>query len=138
MARSFVPQLLIVAVSALMTVGQVLLKIGMKGQPVEISLRSFLPLVWRVVTTSTLLGGWLCGTVATILWLAVLSRLQLGYASPVVTAIYFVLLTIASRYLLDEPFTPARLGGIALLVIGILVLGTDAGSPPAPGGGTPG
>jgi multidrug transporter EmrE-like cation transporter len=135
MLRSLIPHLLILIVSALTTVGQLLLKIGMKGQPIEFSVHSLLQLVWRVLTTPALLGGWLCGTIATLVWLIVLSRLHLGYAAPLMAASYFVFLTVASRYVLEEPLTLARLGGIAFLVVGIVLLGSDTGSVGALGPG---
>lgn len=123
MSHLTVSLLQILFVSILMVASQLLLKAGMRGSPaLEPTAAAVLDLLHRVLTSPVLLAGWVCGTTATLLWLMVLSRLELSYASPTVTGIYFVLLLLASRAFFAEAVSPARWAGTALVILGIVLM----------------
>ncbi len=118
-------QLLLVAIG--MMASQLLLRKGMSaGQPVPMSFEGVAQVITRIVSSPMLLAGYAVGGVTTLAWLVVLSRLELSYAAPTVTAMYFTLLLVVSRVLLNEHFSLARWGGTALIVLGIMLIARDA------------
>ena len=62
-----------------------------------------------------------------VLWFAALSRTQLSVAFPF-TALGYVGVVLASRYILDERISPRRWVGIGTIVVGVvLVTGQNLG-----------
>lgn len=108
-------------------VGQVLLKSGI-GQVGVIgssgAALSFATLL-RVVTTPLVvlgLGSYVLGAAA---WIVVLSRLNLSYAYPFL-ALNFLLIALASRFVLGEPVPLLRWLGVAIICVGVLVVAKSA------------
>ena len=71
------------------------------------------PLFWA--------GLALTGTAA-VVWLAVLSRLSLSVAYPLLSLSY-VLMLFAARWLYREPITVPKLAGVILVCVGVALLG---------------
>ncbi len=123
MSRTILQWLGLLLVAGLMLVGQLLLKQGLKETgPVPLDLRGLAGLAPRILTTPLLLAGCLTGFLTTLLWLMILSRLELSYASPVLTAIYFVLLLLFSRTVLHEDVSSGRWLGVLLTIAGIALI----------------
>lgn len=104
-------------------VAQVAMKLGMRPAPgAEPGLASlytqalFSPWVW--------LGLGLYGASA-VVWLWVLSRLDVGVAYPLVS-LGFVVTALAGVWWLGEAWTWPRATGVALVVLGVLLLASDA------------
>ena len=76
----------------------------------------------RAALSPLVLAGFAMYGLSAVAWLIVLSKLKLSFAYPFL-ALNFVLITILSRLVLDEPITPARWIGIALICIGVAVIG---------------
>jgi multidrug transporter EmrE-like cation transporter len=57
---------------------------------------------------------------AAALWMAAMTRLPLSHAYPM-TSLAFVLVLVASGLLFNEPITPLKIAGTALIMLGILV-----------------
>ncbi len=113
-------------VSLLMVAGQLLLKKGMtQAGPISLRPSAVLPLLLLVLRTPVLLAGWLLGSVATLVWLVLLSKLDLSYASPTLTAIYVITMLVASRLVLGETVTVWRWAGALLVVAGILLISRE-------------
>jgi predicted N-acyltransferase len=94
--------------------------------------------------TLALGSAWLWVSVAShigefILWMTILSKSALSSAFAT-TAVLFIVIMLASRVLFAEPLGWSKLFGSAVILIGILMLGsdhhapesTDASSPPTP------
>jgi len=60
-----------------------------------------------------------------VLWLWVLSRLDVGLAYPLVS-LGFVLTMVVGVFWLGEPWSWPRVAGVALIVAGVLLLASDA------------
>jgi undecaprenyl phosphate-alpha-L-ara4N flippase subunit ArnE len=60
-----------------------------------------------------------------LIWLLVLQRLDVGIAYPML-GLNFVLITLAGRYLFDEPVDAQHWLGIALILVGVFQLGRQA------------
>lgn len=113
----------LVLVASLMLAGQLLLKQGLRQTgPVSLDPRGLVTLASRILTTPLLFAGCLVGFLTTLLWLAILSRLELSSASPTLTAIYFALLLVFSRVILGEHVSLSRWVGVVLTIAGIALI----------------
>ena len=93
------------------------------GEPISInSLESISALIVRILTTPLLLIGFALQALNGFLWIAVLSRMELSTAAPVMIGMYFAMLLFASRFLLGETLSLGRLTGTALVGIGIWLI----------------
>jgi drug/metabolite transporter (DMT)-like permease len=100
---------IVVAIAA--SAGQILLKAGAAKHP---GLAAFIsePLIWY---------GMAVYAVCAIIWLWVLSKMQVSTAYPVLS-LSFVFVPLIARFTLGERITPSHWLGIALICIGVLVL----------------
>lgn len=93
------------------------------GEPVSVSsFESIYTLVVRILTTPLLLIGFGLQALNGFLWIAVLSRMELSSAAPIMIGMYFAMLLFASRFLLGESLGLGRLTGTALVGIGIWLI----------------
>ena len=96
----------------------VVLKLGAKdGAPAEF-------LNGRIhlnITPYTLLGILLYGT-SFVLYMYLISKYDLGYIIPLTTALVYILIFTASFFVFNEAFTAIKVAGIALIVIGLVLL----------------
>jgi multidrug transporter EmrE-like cation transporter len=112
---------LIILVSVgLGSTGQVLFKRGMQvfghvtvaniwAQLIQILLIPYIPL------------GFLCFGVSSILWLVVVSKLELSYAYPMVSLGY-VVVVLSSWLFLGEELSLLRIAGLALICVGVALV----------------
>jgi multidrug transporter EmrE-like cation transporter len=82
-------------------------------------------LLWRIATSPHILGGFLLYGVAGILWIVVLSRAPLSLAYPMLSLGYVVVL-LASAFLFGEVIPALRLLGIAVIIVGLILLSSTA------------
>lgn len=66
--------------------------------------------------------GVICFVIALVLYLYVLSRMQLSVAYPIMTAAAFAIIATASQLHFSESITITRIGGFALIVCGIYLV----------------
>jgi multidrug transporter EmrE-like cation transporter len=79
----------------------------------------------QALTSAWVWAGLVLYGLSAVLWLWVLSRLDVGLAYPLVS-VGFVLTMWAGVWWLGEPWSWQRLAGAALIIAGVLVLATDA------------
>lgn len=60
--------------------------------------------------------------VSFLLYIYLLSRYDLGYIIPLVTAFVYVLIFVASYFIFHEVFTVAKIAGIAFILVGLAFL----------------
>lgn len=107
----------ILAVNILTCAGQLAQKQAASGEPGRRSLRHHV-LIWLGISL-------LCLGSAMLLWLSVLQRVPVGVAYPMLS-LNFILVTLAARWLWHETITSRQWLGVALIVLGVLVLGRSA------------
>ena len=109
---------------SLSAVAQVLLKLGMTGGGVRaaIAAGAGVGIVRAVLLSPGVMGGLLLYGLGTVLWLAVLARAELSQAYPFV-GLSFVLTAAMGYLLFADAMSPARLAGIALIVLGVALVG---------------
>jgi len=115
--------LLVLASSLLGVSGQILLKMGMdRLGGVEFSgLAPLLRTATQVFTTPSVLLGFGCYGVSALIWLVVLSRLDVSLAYPLL-ALNFVLVPLFGWLILGEQVPPWRWVGIGIVVVGVTVI----------------
>ena len=120
MAKSLLLVLFSVACGVL---GQVALKTGMTqvGRIGDAQTAYLLDTAWRVLTTPMVLIGLASYGLGAVAWLVVLSRLDLSFAYPFL-ALNFVLITLASRFVLGEAVPPLRWIGVLIICCGVMVV----------------
>jgi multidrug transporter EmrE-like cation transporter len=121
--------LLFVAI-ALGAAGQVLLKSGLRQlgtrPPPEVVIKS-------IVSNGRVFGGFACYGLSSILYILALSRLDLSYAYPMV-AVSYVLVAVLSWRFLAEPIPALRVAGLAVVMLGVIILAFSHVRPAAPAG----
>ena len=103
---------------------QTLMKQGLKeGGPITVgSLNQVVDLILRILTTPVLLTGYILSFLTGFIWLAVLSRMNLSYAVPMMTATYFILMLATSTLVLREVVTPVHWAGTLLIIAGMFLI----------------
>lgn len=123
---------LIIVITVLASLADVCLKVGagqtenLLANPLQLAL---IPWIW--------LGAFL-GITAISLWIYVLSRHHISHAYPIFVGLTFLNITLASWIYLGEQIGGRRLAGIAIVLVGIVVVHTVSSAeeqrPPAGGG----
>lgn len=107
---------------ALSVGGQLVLKLGVGriGTVVTPSLASMGEFFRQALFNPFVVAGFLMYGLSALLWLIVLSRLDLSYAYPFL-ALNFVLIALVSRMVLGESIPTVRWIGLVLICVGIVL-----------------
>ena len=105
-------------------VSQALMKHGLnQGEPITVAnLGQFVALFHRILTTPALLLGYVLSFGTGLIWLVILSRLNLSYAVPMMSATYFILVLLTSALVLREVVTTGQWIGTMLIVAGMFLI----------------
>lgn len=103
-------------------IAQLALKQGMR----QIGHFEFTPAVlwdmsWRIGTNPYVIFGLACYVVSVVVWLLALSRVDVGFAYPMLS-IGYIITAIAAYYAFGEALTPVRVGGIAVIMVGVYMI----------------
>lgn len=116
------PFVLLVAVG--MVISQSLMKLGVSqgGEMSLTSVQGIVQMIVRILTTPQLLLGYGLGFVSGLVWLVVLSRINLSLAVPLLTGTYYVLVLLVSTFILRESVSFERLAGGGFILVGLFLL----------------
>lgn len=117
MLKPFV--LVLIAVSFSVS-GELLLKTGM-NQIGVFSFHNLLPTLGRILTHPRILGGFGLFALGALFWLAVLSRVNLSWAYPMLSLGY-ILVLVFSALILKEHVAPARWLGAVVICLGVYLV----------------
>ncbi|MGD9101775.1 MAG: SMR family transporter [Anaerolineae bacterium] len=78
--------------------------------------------LWRLMTSPFILLAVVAYGLGVILYMLILSRLDLSYLYPVMTALGLVLASLVSTFVFGEHISLMRLGGIAVIIVGVFIL----------------
>ncbi len=123
------PILMLVTLMILWSAAEILLKYGI-SQTGELDLS--LTALWRVAWNPWVVSSVFISGSAFILWIGVLMRMELGFAWYLTSLMYFFIL-IGARLFLNEPVTPLKVLGVALITVGVVCITMEqktAGAPP--------
>jgi multidrug transporter EmrE-like cation transporter len=108
--------------------GQTTIKIGVSQPGAAQQSSGLLSLVGMIFQSPWVLLGLALYGIGAVAWIAVLARLELSYAYPLL-ALNFVLITLSSRLLLGETVPTMRWLGIAVICVGIFIVARSAQQP---------
>jgi len=120
------PMILILTGVMLNAAAQILLKIGMNRiGHFDVTLANAWPIGLQLATNLPILGGLACYVISVLVWMVVLSRVEVSFAYPFVSLGYVVTAIIAYAWL-GEAVGPMRLAGIAVIMAGVFMVSKTA------------
>lgn len=114
---------LLILLGVLLNAGaQLMLKAGMSqiGR-FDFSLTNAVPVGMKVMANLPIMTGLSMYVVSVAVWLLVLSRVQVGFAYPMLS-IGYIVNAIAAYYLFGEPLTSLRVAGIFIIIAGVYLV----------------
>jgi len=101
---------------------QLLLKAGTNQVGAfEFAARNIPVVGMRLAFEPHIVGGLLCYVVSVVVWILALSRVEVSIAYPMLS-IGYVVNAVAAWYLFGEAVTPVRLVGIAIIILGVVIV----------------
>ncbi|MEZ4622828.1 MAG: hypothetical protein R2867_46030 [Caldilineaceae bacterium] len=107
--------------------GQTVIKLGVSQPQAAGHASGILSLVGMILGSPWVLLGLTLYGIGAVAWIAVLSRLDLSLAYPLL-ALNFVLITLSSRVILGETVPPLRWLGMLVICVGIVLVARSAQS----------
>lgn len=116
------PVLLLFVAVCFSVIGELLLKHGV-NRIGELSLEwsVLAPTFIRVFTTPAIVAGFALIFTGSLFWLAVISRVPLSYAYPLLSSSY-IIVVLASWLFLGESLTANRIVGVLIICSGVVVV----------------
>ena len=119
---SLISFILIVTGVMLNVAAQLLIKSGTNAIGYfEYTRENILPIGWKLATEPHIIGALTCYVVGVVVWILALSRVQVSIAYPLLSLGYIVN-AVAAYYLFDEAITPAKLVGMGIIIVGVVVI----------------
>jgi len=119
------PYLLVLLVAiSLGAAGQVLLKAGLGSLPSNATIADTLLSIFR---SGYVFMGFACYGLSSLVYLVALRKLELSYAYPMV-ALSYVIVVVLSWWLFHERIPPLRIGALAVILLGVVLLAMSSGS----------
>jgi drug/metabolite transporter (DMT)-like permease len=113
---------LILAGVLLNGLAQILLKQGMRTVgSFSLTLESLLAVGGKVVPNPHVLLGFGCYGVSVLVWLIVLSRVEVGFAYPLLSVAYIVVV-LAGRTFFGETINLTRWAGVLVICLGVFLI----------------
>jgi multidrug transporter EmrE-like cation transporter len=101
---------------------QILLKAGTNAiGHFEFSAANILPIGWKLVTEWHILMALTFYVISVVIWILALSRVQVSIAYPMISLGY-VVGAVAAWWLFDEALNPAKLVGIGVIILGVVII----------------
>ncbi len=114
--------ILILIVTFLLAVAQILVKIGVDNLGgLNIGIKTFFSDIIPIILSYHLWLGGVTIVVSSLLWMKVLSKVELSVAYPLIS-ISYVFGLLAAKYILGESIPSIRWVGVGVIGIGIVLL----------------
>ncbi len=106
----------------LAVIGQLLLKMGMlRIGKVSFNISTLVHQYAKILLNPLVIAGLFSFFISMLIWLYVLSRMELSFAYPFV-ALNYVLILLGSYFLLKEAITPMKVMGVIVIVVGVYLV----------------
>jgi multidrug transporter EmrE-like cation transporter len=103
-------------------VAQLALKASVSDMgPISVTMQTAWPVAFKLMSQPWLWVGLFCYGFSVIVWIMALSRVDVTIAYPMLS-IGYVVNAFAAWLLLNEALGPMRLLGIAIIIVGVIVL----------------
>jgi len=113
---------LVLICMVLNTVAQLLLKQTMNTiGAFSFNVKDLVPVAFKLMINPYLIMGLVCYVLSMVLWLGVLSRMEVSIAYPL-TSIAFILTAIGAAIFFGEHVSMIRIAGIVVIITGIYLI----------------
>ena len=117
----FIQVTIFIIIAAINSAVQILIKKGsLILAPTLFSSDSFAVKLSKIITSPFIIGAVLLLGAGMLLWLKVVSKIELSKAYPINIALTVVITSIISVLLFQESISPLKIFGIVLIVVGLL------------------
>ena len=99
---------------------QLLIRKGMLVEG-EVGMQNMLSHVGSMITNVWLWGAMICYALSILVWMSVLSKVEVSYAYPFLSVGY-VVSAVAGYALFNENLSPIRIAGIIVICIGVILI----------------
>ena len=82
---------------------------------------NIVPIGWQIITSPWIMVGLAIYVISMIIWLMVLSRIEVSIAYPL-TSLGYVLNGVVAYFLLHENITSVRIIGIVVILVGVFLV----------------
>lgn len=101
---------------------QLLLKVGARAlHDFTFTVGNIVPIAIKLATNSFILGGLACYVVSVLVWIVLLSRVEVSLAYPLVSLGYIVT-ALAAWWLFGEHLSVERIAGIVIILFGVFLM----------------
>lgn len=101
---------------------QLLIKAGSERiSTLSFSWANVMPMSFQLMTSPYIILGLIFYVVSVVIWICVLSRVEVSIAYPMLSLGY-VVNAIAAYYLFGEMMTASRIAGISLILVGVYLV----------------
>lgn len=101
---------------------QILMKAGTNAVGhFEFSMANVMPIGWKLATEWHIVTALFCYALSVVVWILALSRVPVSIAFPMLSMAY-VVNALAAWYLLGEELNPAKVLGIGIIILGVVVI----------------
>lgn len=87
----------------------------------EVGMQNLLSHLGSMITNVWLWGAMICFLGSILLWIVVLSRVEVSYAY-VFNSIGYVVLTVCAYWLFDESISVYKIVGMAVVIVGLIIM----------------
>lgn len=101
--------------------GQILVKFGAVNLDLNFSPDHLVQSLISIIKNVPVMSGIISYGISFLLWIKVLSKVELSYAYPMVSLGY-VLIMIFSYFLFKENITPLRITGVIFIIVGVILV----------------
>ena len=113
--------ILLILLSVLLNcAAQLLIRKGMLVEG-EVGMQNMLSHLGSMITNVWLWGAMICYALSILLWMSVLSKVEVSYAYPFLSVGY-VVSAVAGYALFNENLPPVRIAGIIVICIGVILI----------------
>lgn len=102
-------------------VGQVLVKYGAVNLQLNFAAKYIIPSILGIVKNLPVMLGIISYGLSFLLWIKVLSKVELSYAYPMVS-IGYILIMFFSYFIFKENISFMRLAGVFFIIIGVILV----------------
>ncbi len=115
--------LLLILIGVLLNAGaQLVLKKGMSQiGTVQVDVNAILTMILKISTNLYVWTGLMFYVISFLVWLMVLSRVEVSYAYPFLS-IGYIIAAFVGYFYFGESMTLSKIGGIAIICIGVFLL----------------
>ncbi|MFL0195887.1 SMR family transporter [Clostridium sp. WILCCON 0269] len=102
-------------------IGQVLVKYGAGNLELNFTIKYLMPSILSILKSVPVMLGIISYGLSFLLWIKVLSKMELSYAYPMVSLGYVVTM-IFSYFIFKENISFVRILGVAFIILGVILV----------------